>query len=357
MYRLLLLSVISIALATCSRPDASPNAVTDMGGVTVMTFNVENLFDTADDEDKDDHTYLPRSVKDDPTHISRCAPITVKRWRHECLELDWNEQVLDFKLSQLAGVILQVNGGRGPDIISLQEIENAAVLSRLSREYLESAGYGEAILIEGRDRRGIDVAFLSRLPLVASPVLHAFDASDFAERQTDTRGVLEATFELPDGSRLTGLSAHFPAPFHPIEMRELAYEHLNSLRSNIPLHHHVFAAGDFNTPLREMTETTILDDHVRPFWAIAHEIDCSGCKGTHYWSPAKSWSFLDMIFYSQSAHAESTWRIKAGGVFIIDDFPDQLNNDGTVRRFNPEAMRGVSDHLPMVMTLERAAEK
>ena len=61
-------------------------------------------------------------------------------------------------------------------------------------------------------------------------------------------------------------------------------------------------------------------------------------------------------FYSQSAHADNTWRIKAGGVFIVDDFPDQLNDDGTVRRFNPEAMRGVSDHLPMVMTLERAPE-
>ena len=355
MQRLLLLGT-SMALAIFGQPNASSDAVTDMANVTVMTFNVENLFDTADDKDKDDHTYIPRSVKDDPAHTAKCAPIAVKRWRHKCLELDWNEQVLDFKLSQLAGVILQVNAGLGPDIISLQEVENSAVLSRLSREYLKSAGYGEAILIEGRDRRGIDVAFLSRLPLVASPVLHAFDASDFTERQTDTRGVLEATFELPDGSRLTALSAHFPAPFHPIEMRELAYEHLNSIRSNIPLHHHVVAAGDFNTPLREMTETTILDDHVRPFWTIVHEVDCSGCKGTHYWSPGKSWSFLDMIFYSQSAHADNTWRIKAGGVFIVDGFPDQLNDDGTVRRFNPEAMRGVSDHLPMVMTLERAPE-
>ncbi|MEM6512769.1 MAG: endonuclease/exonuclease/phosphatase family protein [Pseudomonadota bacterium] len=355
MHRLFFPVFVTFLLAACAGPDTPATAVKDVADVTVMTFNVENLFDTTDDDGKDDHTYLPRTAKNDPAHIAECETIEVERWRRDCLELDWNEQALDFKLSQLAGTILQVNDGRGPDIIAFQEVENAAVLTRLSRDYLASAAYGDAILIEGQDLRGIDVAFLSRLPLVAGPVHHAFEATGFADRQPDTRGVLQATFELPDGSRLTGFSVHFPAPFHPIEMRELAYDHLNSLRPNIPPNHHVFAAGDFNTPLREMAETTILDDRARPYWTIAHEVDCADCKGTNYWPPAESWSFLDMIFYSPSTQAESDWRIKPGGVFVADDFPGQLNDDSTVKRFNLEAMQGVSDHLPLVMTLERMA--
>ena len=344
-----------LVLAGCVQQDVAETA-TDTSGrpsVTIMTFNVENLFDTRDDPDKDDQTYLPRAVKSNPEHIHRCEQIEVERWRRDCLELDWSEDALEFKLSQLAKSILQVNNGLGPDILALQEVENADILTRLSRVYLQAAGYGDAILLEGRDQRGIDVAFLSRLPLVNEPVLHAFEVSGFPDRADDTRGVLEATFKLPDGSLLTGFSVHFPAPFHPTQMRAMAYDHLNALRRRIPDDHIVFAAGDFNTSRREKTETTIMDDRVRPFWRVAHEVDCGGCLGTSYWAQGKSWSFLDMILLSAPASGTSEWRIQKGGVYIADDYDDQLKEDGTVKRFNLAAHEGVSDHLPLVMTIER----
>ncbi len=326
---------------------------TNTPSVTIMTFNVENLFDTSHDAGKDDYTYLPVARKQSPEHVARCNAIEVERWRRDCLKLDWSEEAVDFKLRQLGKTILQLNDGRGPDILALQEVENLEILTRLTQEHLQTAGYGEPILLEGQDLRGIDVAFLSRLPLAADPVLHPFDAPAFPERIKDTRGVLEATFQLPDGSLLTGFSVHFPAPFHPIEMREVAYDHLNALRSRIPAAQPVFAAGDFNTPAREMTGTTILDDRVRPFWAIAHEVDCKGCLGTNYWTRGQTWSFLDMILFS-AGQSESGWHIPKGGVFIANGVADQMNPDGTVNRFNLENRQGVSDHLPMVMTLSAA---
>ena len=342
--------LLLIACSPANTPAPAPG-IPDTPEVTIMTFNVENLFDTTHDQGKDDYTYLPRSTKDDPEHIARCETIEVERWRRDCLELDWNESAVDFKLGQLAKAILQVNDGRGPDIIALQEVENSGILARLN-DRLGDSSYGEVILIEGRDLRGIDVAFLSRLPLASEPVLHAFDASAFPDREDDTRGVLEATFVLPDGSRLTGFSVHFPAPFHPIEMREIAYDHLNALRAGIPPDHAVFAAGDFNTPLREMTESSVMDERVRPFWTVAHEVECSGCKGTNYWARGDSWSFLDMILFSPAAEGDSNWQIQEGGVFVANTLEDQLNEDGTVRRFNLEDREGVSDHLPLVVTLE-----
>lgn len=348
----------ALLLSACGVSGTQPASETAVDApvpaVTIMTFNVENLFDTTNDPGKNDHAYLPLAMKQSAAHKARCEPIEVPRWRSECLELDWSEDALDFKLKQVAKTILQVNDGRGPDLVALQEVENVRVLTRLSRDYLQDAGYTEVVLIEGRDLRGIDVAFLSRLPLIGEPVLRGFDASAFPDRADDTRGILEATFALPDGRKLTGFAAHFPAPFHPIEMRELAYDHLNGLRARVPPDHVVFAAGDFNTPRREMLETTIMDDRVRPFWRVAHEVDCAGCKGTNYWWRGKSWSFLDMVLFSPSAAAPDAWRIREGGVYIADGYVDQLNEDGTVRRFDLVNRRGVSDHLPLVMTIEPA---
>ena len=39
---------------------------------TVMTFNVENLFDNLDDPQKEDETYLPSSMKASKLHIDQC---------------------------------------------------------------------------------------------------------------------------------------------------------------------------------------------------------------------------------------------------------------------------------------------
>jgi endonuclease/exonuclease/phosphatase family metal-dependent hydrolase len=318
--------------------------------VSVMAFNVENLFDTQDDPGKNDATYLPASVKSDPAHVAACRLIEVERWRDDCLYLDWSEAALDFKLAQLAATILAYNEGRGPDILALQEVENRRVLERLRRDYLGPAGYRESILIEGRDARGIDVAFLSRLPLVGEAVLHPLEMTQFPDRAADTRGVLEASFQLPDGSILTGYSVHFPAPFHPIEMRWIAYEHLNRLRSALPSDRPVFAAGDFNTPQREMTGTTIMDEMVRPHWTVAHEVGCKGCLGTNYWSRGETWSFLDMILVSTPA--EGDWQLDVDSVSVVTEYAGQLRDDGTPWRFDLDARAGVSDHLPIALVLE-----
>jgi len=214
--------------------DMPQHSATAKGDVTVMSFNVQNLFDNVDDPGKDDKAYLPLAAKQNEAHIAACNGIEVESWRDECLYLDWSDEALEFKLGVVAESIRQVNHGRGADIIALQEVENLDVLERLRTEYLEDLGYFPAILVEGTDTRGIDVAFLSRLPLAAEPELHPLLFPEFPDRQGDTRGVLQADFTMPDGSILTGFSVHFPAPFHPTEMRVAAFEHLQELRARGP---------------------------------------------------------------------------------------------------------------------------
>ncbi len=324
--------------------------------VSIMTFNVENLFDNLDDPGKDDKTYLPSSEKQNQAHIDACSEIEVERWRDSCLNLDWNDATIEHKLGVVAASIRQVGDGRGPDIIALQEIENLAILERLRKEHLADSDYLPAILVEGSDNRGIDVAFLSRLPIIGEPELHALDLPDFPDRIGDTRGVLEATFELPDGSLLTGFSVHFPAPFHPTAMRVAAYEHLNALRAAVPLERNVFAAGDFNTTSGEDARERMLERYVRPSWLVAHDL-CEGCPGTHYYARDGVWSYLDMILFSPARSENTTWGIRADSVRIANGFDAQMRADGTPNRYDAAARSGVSDHWPVVVILESAKKQ
>ena len=352
--RLSLSLFFSALLAACAAElphEATHSEDIAITTVTVMTFNVENLFDNIDDPEKDDKAYLPLAAKQSAAHKRACNEIEVNRWRDECLDLDWNDDILDHKMTVIAATILQVNDGRGADIIALQEIENLAVLEQLRTGYLPNAGYLPAILVEGTDARGIDVAFLSRLPIAGPPTLHPLSIPAYKERERDTRGVLQADFQLPDGSILTGFSVHFPAPFHPTPMRVAAYQHLSELLATLPDHHHAFAAGDFNTTRSEDDEQHMLDTWARPDWTLAHDIGCQDCNGTHYYARGDDWSFLDMIFFAAARGGKTTAAIRADSVQIANGNPAQVTPNGTPLRFDADRRQGVSDHWPMIATV------
>lgn len=342
MKKIALVSLL-LGLSACGEAPVVPD-------VTLMTFNVQNLFDNIDDPGKDDKAYLPLAGKQSAEHIAACNEIAVDSWRDECLDLDWSDAAIELKLGVIADAIRQIDGG--PDIIALQEIENVEILERLRDEFLGDLGYVPAILVEGQDTRGIDVAFLTRLPLVGEPVLHPMRFADHPEREGDTRGILQATFELPDGERLTGFAVHFPAPFHPTTMREAAYHHLSDLRAQVPDDHAVFAAGDFNTTSAEVRGTGILDRLARPHWIIAHELGCGECRGTSYYARDDSWSFLDMILFTPARGEKTTWQLRADSVRVAQNRPAQVTSAGTPARFRLAEGTGVSDHWPLVVTLQ-----
>jgi endonuclease/exonuclease/phosphatase family metal-dependent hydrolase len=353
-----LLAVTAFFAAACGVPPATDDAG-DASPVTIMTFNVENLFDTEDDPGKDDRTYLPLAMKQTAAHKAACAKVEVPAWREQCLDWDWSEDILERKLEVIARAILQVNDGQGPDVVALQEIENLAILERLRTEYLTDAGYRPSILIEGDDDRGIDVAFLSKLELAAEPTLHRipFDSAEPA-RVADTRGILEASFVLPDGSLLTGYAVHFPAPFHPTEMRVSAYEFLARLLAGLPGDRPAFAAGDFNTTSEEDRNERMLDRFARPHWTVVHEQGCrdtrGACRGSSYYARDDTWSFLDMILWAPAwdRGADATWDLRENTVRIANALPDQVRDDDLPARFALPEGRGVSDHWPLHVTIE-----
>ena len=350
--------VLSI-LCACSpaeTPEIAAVSEPASSAITIMTLNAQNLFDNQDDPNKDDKAYLPAEAKQSDAHIAACNEIEVESWRDECLYLDWTDGAIDYKMELLSAVIRQIDDGRGADIIAFQEVENIEILERLRSDYLADAGYGTAILVEGDDLRGIDVAFLSKLPLAGQPILQRIAFEDFPQHAGDTRGVLQATFQLPDDSLLTGFAVHFPAPYLPTQMRIEAYQHLAELRANLPPEHHAFAAGDFNTTSTEDDRKNLLEQYARPFWTVAHD-DCQGCPGTYYYARDDNWSFLDMILYSPARGAKTTWQIRADSVQIANRIPAQVTPDGTPAHFDLGKRTGVSDHWPLLLTIELAEKQ
>ena len=202
------------------------------------------------------------------------------------------------------------------------------------------------MLIEGKDRRGIDVAFLSKYQAVGAKLHEIKFPKSQKRRVGDTRPILEATFKLPTGDLLTGLAVHFPAPFHPTEMRESAYTALNNVVSGLPEDRDVFAAGDFNTTREEDANKNMLERWVRPTWQVAHDL-CKGCPGTSYYPPKDDWSFLDMIFW----RASDKWEMSAS--YLANQTKAQRNRDGTPKRFELPEASGVSDHWPLVLEIAR----
>lgn len=72
----------------------------------------------------------------------------------------WTEAILDRKISNLASSIGQLNGGAGPDILGVCEVENRPVLQRMV-DAPPPPGRNYRIARDGlSDSRGIDFEFI-----------------------------------------------------------------------------------------------------------------------------------------------------------------------------------------------------
>ncbi|MCB0408016.1 MAG: endonuclease/exonuclease/phosphatase family protein [Bdellovibrionales bacterium] len=323
---------------------------TQKDDLVFMAFNVENLFDNQHDKGKSDETYLPLPKKQSKAHKKKCEKMAQKKWRHQCLAWDWSDKVVEHKLSVVAESIRQIKNGLGPDILVLEEVENKGILKRLNQKGLH---YPTVVLIEGADKRGIDVALMSRLPLVGSASLHPIPFKGIEKAKVeDTRGILQATLKLPNGEKLTVFGVHFPAPFHPTMMREQAFEHLNRLKSRLPKDQLVMAAGDFNVPKREDEKENIVDRQTKEMWIVGHKVMCQTCPGTTYYEPYDSWSFLDMILWSPVLeNKEKGWVVLRDSFRMANAYKEQVSKTGGPNSYEMETLSGVSDHWPLAVDL------
>ena len=260
------------------------------------------------------------------------------------------------KMKRIADVVFQ-EGDKGPDILILEEVENLNVLERLRLNHLAKAQYLPAILIEGPDKRGIDVAILSRLPLSGKPILHQIDLNKqlkgekkLKKKAWPTRGILQAQLKLPDSNLLTVFAVHFPSQGNPIRARRIAIQKLNEVKAKLPKDSLVVAGGDFNITAEEDAKSGLYSKELGKEWLISHEIGCDKCEGTH--SYRGSWSFLDAILFSKNMKMGDKWRVDTKSIRVANKSIYQINHWGSPARFSEgKSQVGVSDHWPLMVEI------
>jgi endonuclease/exonuclease/phosphatase family metal-dependent hydrolase len=99
--------------------------------ISVAFWNLENLFDTVDDPNKNDEEFLPSGDR------------------------EWTHDKLDTKLYNLSRIIRSMNNSNCPDILGVCEVEHQHLLDILVSKFFSDKNYKIAYL-ESPDGRGID---------------------------------------------------------------------------------------------------------------------------------------------------------------------------------------------------------
>jgi endonuclease/exonuclease/phosphatase family metal-dependent hydrolase len=164
----------------------------------------------------------------------------------------WTQAVLDRKLARLGSVVTRMNGGHGPDILGVCEVENRHVLDQLAATLAGTGRRYAVVHADTQDQRGIDVAFLYDPEMFEVNPAEVF--SHFVVKRTATRDILQVNFRDRRGKLLVCIANHWPSrlggrfesePFRIIAAETLAYFH-----ERIAEVHGkdvaVLAMGDFN---------------------------------------------------------------------------------------------------------------
>ncbi len=296
----------------------------------VMCFNVENLFDTEDDVDRTDEEFTPQ------------AGYTLEKFEEH--------------LKNIAEVIKSVNGGRGPDVLGLVEVEDKGTLDTLVNTGLAGPGYQTVALEEGRDRRGIDVALISRFPQWPGTRPRLV----FADGVQGQRGILRVELDVK-GQRTVAYVNHWKSMADGEQYSaDINIKIAAALKKDIAQtcasgEVKVMAIGDFNTKFydgiqtamntlgpRQSAEQLQLSD----LWDTTHTIAARRADGVqHPLLPAGTHGseFLDRFMVNGSAAGKSPGlKLDPDSVVVV---PTPGRYFGRQGRTNPN---GVADHRPMV---------
>ncbi len=313
--------------------------------ITLMTYNVENFFDAVDD---------PRYPNDRET-------LNDPAW-------------VDAKAAAIARVINRFDGGVGPDVLVLTEVESKAALDAIKTALTGSADYLSEVFFDADptrpdpkpDFRGIDVAILSKLPFTDgyTGTSHQIDLSTESACDEDdgtsgsTRDAIAASFALPDGNTLTVFGVHFPSGRNPRVCREIAARTVRDLADALPSDHVAVVMGDYNFNCRDAEQTAL--SQVFSDWDLPSQLDnsCTG-NGSHWFSREGTWSYLDII---AARPGTGDWHVDMPSFrLVLNDF-EQLFFDKKAQMLRPKKFRlntanpensGTSDHWPVAVDLKQ----
>ncbi len=306
---------------------------------TVVSYNVENLFDTVDDPKIPDEEFLPESEK------------------------KWDNERYQKKLNDLSRVISEINEKELPEIVGLVEIENRVVLEDLIQTGpLKDQGY-TIIHEESPDFRGIDVALIYRKDAFKE-LMHETLPVVFPDNpEFKTRDILHVTGQIKNKTVHIFVN-HWPSRIGGDEKTEpkrvLAASVLKSKIDDILAldpKARIIIMGDMND---EPTNKSLVEtlgakspDSGAKLVNLMIPDDNSGL-GTYFYSG--NWNMLDNLVVSDELISGKRIQIVDQKGFIYSsDWMIYTNKTGdkTPNRsyVGNKYVAGVSDHFPVYLKL------
>jgi hypothetical protein len=313
--RLFLLGLV-ILFVSCSAQKSNQ--------ISVLFYNVENLFDCVDDSLKQDDEFTPQGSK------------------------EWTEAKLWSKVNTLVKVIRGMDSEL-PDFIGLCEVENATVLQLMVDHPLLRSKKYEILHFESPDVRGIDVAFL-----YASEEFNPyfFMPINVALEPRPTRDILVVEGTVASGDSIRFFVNHWPSRYggkkksspKRIEVANKLLQFSDSLEAirNVSLQ---IAMGDFNDEQKDSSLQVLINSN----WEYKEPQNyTSEIKGTYKYR--SSWGQYDAFLLDTDLAYFSDMQVAVNGWLFVPD--EQYGGLKINRSFLGDFYNGgPSDHLPISLEI------
>lgn len=288
----------------------------------------------------------------------------------------WSDVVLDRKITNIAWILQKMNDGKGPDIMGVCEVENAAVVQVLMDKVGLVLNRNYKVLHhDSSDKRGIDIA------IIYDTALYTDDGHIFSlevMKRNATRNLFQVNLTTQKGNELILIGNHWPArlggkyesePYRMMVGEILSYwiERIHDIKWEKKKEKNpaIILMGDFNDePFdRSLTEYLRSTGNVEKcknstshiMYNLMYQF-MGGEYGTHVYG--NEVGLLDQFIVSKSLIVNSSkypFQIKDADIV---HFPEMVKGDyNTPIRFSRPNKRdfnesGYSDHLPIKLVLE-----
>ncbi len=309
-YSYSLLTIVVFSLTACAQSTR-----------TIAFYNVENLFDTFDDPEKDDRDFLPDG------------------------KLAWDDERYQKKLAHLNETI---NLFESPLLIGLCEVENEQVVRDLVGHGKLKSSYG-VVHYESGDNRGIDVALIYD-SLTLKLQTSGFIRYNMPEGDRPTRDIVWAKMTYKKDTILAMVN-HWPSRYGGAEASEpkrliaanAARKFIDSVQVASPTVK-IVLMGDLNDYPTDKAPK-IVSEVLTPMIAKS-----SGKYGGTY-NYRGEWDVLDHIMVSSNfSSTKGLSIVENSGKIYTDEFLMDVYKGDTVPRRNYGGIKyldGYSDHLPV----------
>ena len=289
----------------------------EKSSLRIVSYNVENLFDTKHDTLKNDSSFLPEGMH------------------------HWTYRRYQTKIDRIAQVLVNIGGWESVPLVGLCEVENARCLRNLC--YKLRRFHYKYVHYDSPDERGVDVALLydsTRVSILHSRALSLSLEGDY------TRDILYVSALYEQRDTVHVMMCHLPSQLGGAANTDWKRQRVKSLiQSQIDSiflfqpSANIVVMGDMNTSVQ---------DDLRGMVNLMIPIQKMG-QGTHKYQGI--WTCLDQFYVSQSIATKATatifsprWLLEEDAKYL--DYKPHRTYIGF--RYND----GYSDHLPIVLHIQ-----